>query len=886
MKEKQVTRNDLLRKAREEKGWTQSRLAQEIGLEAQTVRSWERGIRTPSLESRAKLSDVFGKTPQQLGLLPVEETAQEPSTDTNRPQNPSQQDQGDENRQRMLQRVRVRWISFLERSLNGSEPIALQMQEQPDAVENPWRLEVQETDLPPRTLPEGTRITQVYDLAGGELLILGEPGAGKTTLLLELARDLLARADNNVHYPIPVLFHLSSWAERRQSLTDWLTEELNSKYQVPRKLGHSWIAADQILPLLDGLDEVDYSYRSACIEAINFYRREHGMVSMAVSSRSSDYFAQPVRILLHIAVVVQPLTSQQIDEYVARSTAEGTWTDVRQSLLQDPALRVVISTPLILSIVAQTYPGISEVVLPLDPSEQRRILFEQGIERLLQRGSKEQYQIQQTKQWLAWLAHQLSQYGQTEFYVERIQPYWLDNQLRETYHHRIVQLIFGVEVFISAALFAWLRGGQRGEIAGVSIGLLGALGSGPGNTILEWMSKGLGGGLEGGGSLGIIFSIVSVLVTLLAGISPLSKLSLWRGVRSGLANGLKIGGSVGLFSGLLFGLSGGIKNGVYRGLGTGLFSGLLIGLMTGLLNGLRSKQSTSQGSIHPVGMRYRLLNTLIFSVCAGLGNGCVYTLLIGQVNRNVIIYGLIIGLFYGLAFGAGGGTDLIRLDEDIRPAEQVAWSWKSVRTNLVENLKKGLSLGLTIMVPVIVILGLASAFFYGVRYGMMYGLVFGPIIGLIGSVASILTGMIRSGWSSNILDKHDTFRPNEGIIRSARNAVFAATLFGMIGGVASGLICGLAFGLVGGLTGWPILGAGFALIFGIFFALQFALIYGGIACIEHYILRWLLWRRGRMPWNYVRFLDYAAEHILLRKVGGGYIFSHRLVQDYFASLDS
>ena len=41
-----------------------------------------------------------------------------------------------------------------------------------------------------------------------------------------------------------------------------------------------------------------------------------------------------------------------------------------------------------------------------------------------------------------------------------------------------------------------------------------------------------------------------------------------------------------------------------------------------------------------------------------------------------------------------------------------------------------------------------------------------------------------------------------------------------------------------------------------------------------------------VPWHYAQFLDYAAEHILLRKVGGGYIFVHRLLLEYFASLDN
>ena len=60
---------------------------------------------------------------------------------------------------------------------------------------------------------------------------------------------------------------------------------------------------------------------------------------------------------------------------------------------------------------------------------------------------------------------------------------------------------------------------------------------------------------------------------------------------------------------------------------------------------------------------------------------------------------------------------------------------------------------------------------------------------------------------------------------------------------------------------------------------------GGVACIQHLVLRWLLWREGVMPWNYPRFLDHAAEHILLQKVGGGYMFVHRFLLEYFASLE-
>ena len=56
--------------------------------------------------------------------------------------------------------------------------------------------------------------------------------------------------------------------------------------------------------------------------------------------------------------------------------------------------------------------------------------------------------------------------------------------------------------------------------------------------------------------------------------------------------------------------------------------------------------------------------------------------------------------------------------------------------------------------------------------------------------------------------------------------------------------------------------------------------------IRHYFLRLMFYVRGDAPWNYGRFLDYSARRVFLRKVGGGYIFVHRLLMDYFAGLES
>jgi hypothetical protein len=58
----------------------------------------------------------------------------------------------------------------------------------------------------------------------------------------------------------------------------------------------------------------------------------------------------------------------------------------------------------------------------------------------------------------------------------------------------------------------------------------------------------------------------------------------------------------------------------------------------------------------------------------------------------------------------------------------------------------------------------------------------------------------------------------------------------------------------------------------------------GSAVINHYALRLILWINRYTPFNFIKFLDHCAKLILLKKVGGGYIFIHRMLLDYFADL--
>jgi hypothetical protein len=147
---------------------------------------------------------------------------------------------------------------------------------------------------------------------------LGEPGSGKTTLLLELARDLLLRAESDPSQPIPVVFPLSTWAQSCKPLPEWLEDELSGAeirlYGVQRQIAKPWIATNHVLPLLDGLDEVHAKKRSDCLDAINAFRGTFGLVPLVVTSRTSEYEAPE-------------LEPRPFDRPLAREVVSGNWAN-------------------------------------------------------------------------------------------------------------------------------------------------------------------------------------------------------------------------------------------------------------------------------------------------------------------------------------------------------------------------------------------------------------------------------------------------------------------------------------------------------------------------------------------------------------------------------
>jgi eukaryotic-like serine/threonine-protein kinase len=725
----------------------------------------------------------------------------------------------DTNRSRMLARVEASWVKgVLEQSLYQVARIELGLEYNPKAVAHPWESMVQRPNQPNQVLPGGKAAIEVFDQLGQELLILGAPGAGKTTLVLELTRDLIARARQDAQHPVPVVFNLSTWATKRLSLDKWLVEELDKQYDVPPTLAQEWVTANTILPLLDGLDEVAAAQRDACVEAINVYRRERGLVPLVVCSRVEEYGALTGKLRLTGAIVIQPLMAQQLDAYLKPKALAG----VRTLLRDDPTLGELLDTPLMLSIMVLTYKEKSPAKLRASGTleERRRRLFDDYIEAMFERRSREmRYPRVHTIHWLAWLARALSRQAQTVFLIERLQPEWLPAPAARRRYVLVDRLV---------------------------------------------------GGLAFGLVSGLVFALISGL-----GGTPTPPLL------NGLGDGLMFGLIVGFFGGRRE-----TPSGAQRGIGRLLRSAILGYLVIGLGSFLAAALVLGLGG---ESVRSEVRRAAVAAAAGGLagqwGVDRVVNILLRSTGALIVLVaflGLIAYGAYGALIGALVGRPGVQ-PRRITVIETLRWSWPKARQSalggMVSGLVSGLSLGLVgglgsvlVVFPVVVPdAGLGVRLVFGLAFGLAFGVVFGLASGVVFGLAFGVGGGLTGG------EVEAKAIPNQGIRRSARSALLSGLIVGGIFGLGNEMLFGLLAGLGAELAS--------SLVAGLEFGLVGALAYGGYACLSHLALRLVLWRSGALPWNITRFLDYCADRIFLRKVGGGYIFVHRLLLEYFAALE-
>ncbi|MBD2461747.1 NACHT domain-containing protein [Oscillatoria sp. FACHB-1407] len=582
----------------------------------------------------------------------------------------------------LLNKVKEYWVKgVLETSLHARALIALGLQERPDLVQRPFSGVKEFAETPGQVLPNGIPATTVFDQmeAGRTLLILGEPGSGKTITLLKLAEDLIARTETDFSQPIPVVFNLSSWARKPQSIKTWLIQELLEKYQVSKALGKTWVETEALILLLDGLDEVKAEQRSACVQALNQFMQTYGTTELTICCRIKDYQALAQQLMLRSAVCIQPLTLDQIDHYVDQVGEQ--LNALKTALHQDEELQALAQSPLMLSIMTLAYQGcaVEEIKHSGTIVDYRHRLFDAYIERMFQRRSTTQrYSRMQTQHWLIWLAQRMTKAAQTVFLIERLQPGWLQTSWQRLCYRLMSSVIGILIVACASSILTGVVGGLYGALwGGLTYGFRTMLVVG----VLFGLAIGMGYGLGGGFLLGIIYGIVALTLNAIQPVETLrwsglaAKQSFWQGALFGLVGGLLLGLLLGFFPQWFSNAEftrlstqmGGFTFGLLIGIMYGLFFAIAAGGISALLGGFRggSIQTTSQPN---QGIWSSVRNAITLSLAVGVVIEAIAVLIVGGLTdgfrdglRNELVDGIVFALTGAVMGGLlGGGSACIR----------------------------------------------------------------------------------------------------------------------------------------------------------------------------------------------------------------------------------
>ncbi|NES21842.1 MAG: NACHT domain-containing protein [Symploca sp. SIO3E6] len=500
----------------------------------------------------------------------------------------------------------------LAQSLHNAVWLTLGMEQQNYRVERPHCATVVQPSQSPEPLAAGTRIVEVFNRREikRQLLILGEPGAGKTTMMLELAEDLLRQAVADKTEPIPVLLNLSSWKNPQQSIFDWLLGELNEKYGIRQDVARQWLGENQILPLLDGLDEVAPQHQKACAEKLNDWliaELEQRPCSVLICCRREE-FEQGVQqpLSLYGAIYLQPLTIEQIEDYFTQFNLQDVWQTVQQSKV----LQEILTTPLFLSMfgLVQAHGKFSLSDWESGATSMHKIKYlldtywEATMSRELITNPREKRQGIGSKTYgkkpvptrravlraLVFTAKMLRRESSTELLIEKMQPTVLTIRRQKRAYRLIIALIGGLN---SGMTFGLIFGLILGMNWGLIERLIGAL--------IVALIIGLIALI-----IGLIIGLIGVPIPGLKTIEPLEEIAISMS-HEGLRKILRALGT-GLISGLVIGLIGALIIGLIGGLIVWLLSGLMIevliigliyGSIIGLIGGLTVGLTLMPGAV-------------------------------------------------------------------------------------------------------------------------------------------------------------------------------------------------------------------------------------------------------------------------------------------------
>jgi len=197
------------------------------------------------------------------------------------------------------------------------------------------------------------------------LVILGPAGAGKTALVVKLVRELLeARRPGDA---VPVLLSAATWTDSC-TMTEWVAGQLTLDHpglavKVRSETGDTIplarsLAASEVLPIIDGLDELPEERRAQVIAEVNAYGSDSPVV---LTCRPEEYEAATTTRPVTLASIINlvPLALVDVQAYLTEATEAppDRWRSVFDKFDTDPGgpLAEALTNPLMLWLARTVY---------------------------------------------------------------------------------------------------------------------------------------------------------------------------------------------------------------------------------------------------------------------------------------------------------------------------------------------------------------------------------------------------------------------------------------------------------------------------------------------------------------------------------------------------
>jgi GTPase SAR1 family protein len=522
----------------------------------------------------------------------------------------------------------------------------------------------------------------------GRLVVLGAPGAGKTVLLSRLVPDLLDQidalpdSDLRAQVRVPVLLSLpacdlgdvydASVDQLVHRLQAWITARLREDYGL-RPAQASILMHDQlILPVLDGLDEMDPITAAtgtgtaerpravAVLRALNAGIRMPVVLAcrqteyLDISQAATTPVVNPTILTDARHVTLRPLDKKEIIAYLtARFPGRDgqlctRWHCVADALNKQTHLLGVLANPWQLFLVVTTYTDENrdlKELLKKSPEEVEAHLLANLIPAIVEHNdtaTRHGWTAKDVTRWLGAIAsHQhraavTRGTSETDIYLSEL---W---RVADSSYPRWMTLVLGLTPVMGVILVSYYTDppGWYLVLALIGLAVLGFIVRAPRSA----MARIDLGGLR----------------------TPKGR----RRLRTGLAIGLAVGLGFVLLFGLTAGLAGELTGGLppelvlipVFGLTVGLAAGLAFGLAGGLADEVAAVSSASvlakQCLAYTVVVG--LIVGLVFGLAGGQAGGLADEHASGRAAERVsgLAGGLAGGLVFGLAFGLVGGLVL------------------------------------------------------------------------------------------------------------------------------------------------------------------------------------------------------------------------------------